>query len=192
METKKSLQLMKRLLLPILFLILSSSTPLLAQIVVVANKTVKYEDPRWGGEQSLNKGEAITVSYDGGSEYEWWLYPAAFAVLPKKDFHIPGSVRGEKCIVVNGTNVRFREKPSTQSGILCYDIDSGASTYSVNFVQQSHIQRHLKIDGCPVYWDPYYLPKGTRLPYKGKSGNFYKTEFNGMILYISAKYSYVK
>lgn len=173
-------------------LMLTASTPLLAQIVVVANKTVEYEDPRWQGNGSLEKGEAITVSDDGGSDYQWWLYPAAFAELPKKDFHIPGSVAGEKCIVINGTNVRFREKPSTQSGILCYNIDSGASTYSIDFIKQSLIQRHMQIDGFLVYWDPYYLPKGTRLPYKGKTGSFYKTEFNGMVLYISARFSYVK
>ena len=178
-----------------LLLLLIGSNQIYAQakiLIVVPNKDIKYEDPRWGGEQTLEKGYAISVLDDEESSYSWWLYPAAKVDLDKVNLHIPGTVPGEKCIVINGTKVRFREKPSTKSGILCYDIDSGASYYSVEFVKQESTERHLTVDGISVYWDPYYLPKGTRLPYKGKEGDFYKTEFNGRTLYISASFSYVK
>lgn len=187
---------MKRIIFLLLTMLTVGSVTSTAQekvIVVVPNHDVKYEDPRFGSEGTLTKGEAISVNDDGSGDYRWWPYPAADVSLSRKDFHIPGMVKGEKYIVINGTNVRFREKPSLQSGILCYNTDSSASYYSIEFVSQSSIQRHYKdADGFPIYWDPYYLPKGTRLPYLGKAGSFFKTSFNGMTLYISSKYSYVR
>ena len=186
---------MKKLMTTMLLLLLTGGSQLYAQakhLVVVANKDIQYEDPRWGSEQTLEEGRAISVADDGEGYYSWWIYPAANVNLDKENLHIPGTKQGEKCIIINGTNVRFREKPSTKSGILCYNTDSGASYYSIEFVKQASTQRHMTVDGQPVYWDPYYLPKGTRLPYKGKEGDFYKTEFNGFTLYISAIYSYLK
>ncbi len=182
---------MKRKLFYMMSLLLLASGALNAQVIVVANNDITYEDPRWGVSQVLEKGSAISVQ-DAGTDYEWWLYPAAFVSLPKKNLHIPGTKAGERCVVINGTNARFREKPSVKSGILCYDIASGASYYSRKFVSQTQIQRDLKEDGIPVYWDPYYLPKGTRLPYLGKTSGFYKTSFNGLTLYISARHCYLK
>lgn len=182
---------MKRKLFYVMSLLLLASGALNAQVIVVANNDITYEDPRWGVSQVLEKGSAISVQ-DAGTDYEWWLYPAAFVSLPKKNLHIPGTKAGERCVVINGTNARFREKPSAKSGILCYDIASGASYYSRKFVRPTQIQRDLKEDGIPVYWDPYYLPKGTRLPYLGKTSGFYKTSFNGLTLYISARHCYLK
>ena len=51
---------------------------------------------------------------------------------------------------------------------------------------------YTNADGLIVRWEPITMPKGTRLPYKGKVGDFYKTAFDGYTLYISAKYSYLK
>ena len=112
-----------------------------AQVVVVANRNVTYEDPRFGSTAKVPKGEAISVSNSRGSTYEWFLYPAASVDLPKSAFHIPGSVNGEKCIVVNGTNVRFREGPSLKTGIYCYDCMSAASYYRYEFVKDAKIKR---------------------------------------------------
>ena len=186
---------MKKTLLLLLTMLAVGNVISFAQnkvLVVVANRNVSYEDPRWGNNNTITKGKAISVIDDGSNQYEWWLYPAADVILAKKDFHVPGSIKGEKCIVINGTNVRFREKPSLQAGILCYNIEHAGSTYHIEFVKQSSVQKNLRVDGVPVFWDPYYLPKGTRLPYKGRVGDFYKTELNGMTLYISAKYCSLK
>ena len=186
---------MKKILFIMMAMLAMGSMDVFSQsnvIVVIANKNVVYEDPRWGGEQSISKGQAISVSNTTGTHYQWWPYPAADVSLAKKQFHIPGTWKGEKCIVINGTNVRFREKASLQSGILCYNTASGASYYQTGFIEDSSVKKEIIEEGSIVYWDPYYLPKGTRLPYKGKEGDFYKTELNGMTLYISTKYSYVK
>lgn len=65
-------------------------------------------------------------------------------------------------VVVNGTNVRLRTGPG------------------INYAY------YTWKDGSPCY-----LPKGTYLTHLGESGEFYKVDYNGKILYISKKFSYI-
>ena len=65
-------------------------------------------------------------------------------------------------VVVNGTNVRLRTGPGTNYAYYTWK------------------------DGSPCY-----LPKGTYLTHLGESGEFYKVDYNGKILYISKKFSYI-
>lgn len=71
-------------------------------------------------------------------------------------------IRG-KSLVINGTDVNFRLAPSINAGIL-------SNSYGY------HI----------------HVPKYTRLPYLGASGNFFKTQYNGRIVYVSMQFSYVE
>ena len=159
-------------------------------IVVVLKRNYTYEDPRWSQPVTLEKGKAITVNSDGSSTYNYWPYPAADVSIPKDVARLPGS-NGEHYIIINGTNVRFREGPSTNYGYYCYNAASGASVYHNQFI---HDNKKPKTDdwGIMADWKPYYLPKGTRLPYLGKAKGFYKTMFNGVVFYISAKYCLLK
>lgn len=160
------------------------------QIVVMMKRNYTYEDPRWSQPVTLNKGEAITVMSDGSATYDYWPYPAANVGIPKGVTRLPGSI-GEHYLQINGTNVRLREGPSTSYGYYCYNAASGASVYHNQFI---HDNRKTSTDdwGLAAEWEPYYLPKGTRLPYLGKERGFYKTKFNGVIFYISAKYCLLK
>ena len=63
---------------------------------------------------------------------------------------------------MNGTNVRLRTGPGTNYAYYTWK------------------------DGSPCY-----LPKGTYLTHLGESGEFYKVDYNGKILYISKKFSYI-
>lgn len=182
-----------RTTLGMVLLLLAHAAYAQKQLVVVANRNINYEDPRFERTGTLERGEAITVS-DNGSTYGWWIYPMEPTIdFAKRNFHVPGTVQGELCIVVNGSNVRFRESPSLNAGIYCVDIMSGASYFQKGFIKDSQVKREYRdSEGILRCWDPIYLPKGTRLPYKGKVGEFYKTAFDGYTLYISAKYSYVK
>ena len=181
--------------LAVLALMLSMTLTGMAQapsvVVVVMNRDYTYQDPRFMCSGVLSKGDAFSVENIKGANYRWWLYPAANIDFPKRVAHIPGTVKGEKCIVITGTNVRFREKPSTNAGVLCDNVASTASSYHRAFIS---LDNPPKTDewGLEAEWHPYYLAKGTRLPYKGKEGDFYKTEFNGMTLYISARYCKLK
>ena len=160
------------------------------EIVVVMKRNYTYEDPRWSQPVTLEKGKAITVISDGSSSYAFWPYPAADVSIPKAVTRLPGS-NGEHYILINGTNVRLREGPSTKYGYYCYNSASGASVYHNQFI---HDSRKPKTDdwGLMAEWEPYYLPKGTRLPYLGTKNGFYKTMFNGTVFYISAKYCKLK
>ena len=160
------------------------------EIVVVMKTNYTYEDPRWGQPVTLEKGHAITVWSDGSATYDYWPYPAANVGLPKNVTRLPGS-NGERYIQINGTNVRLRKGPSTNYGYYCYNQASTASVYHNQFISNG---AKPKTDDRGLYaeWKPYYLPKGTRLPYLGKKNGFYKTAFNGEIFYISAKYCLLK
>lgn len=182
---------MKRLILFTLSLIALSAQPadIMAQgkdLVVVMNRNYTYEDPRWNQSVTLKQGEAITVVDDGSANYDYWPYPAANVVIPKKVTRLAGT-KGEHYIIINGTNVRFREGPSTRYGYYCYNAENTASVYHNQFI---HDNNKPKTDdfGLAARWEPYYLPKGTRLPYLGQQNGFYKTKFNNNIFYISAKY----
>ena len=61
---------MKKILLPMMAMLGMGSVDAFSQsdvIVVIANKNVVYKDPRWGGEQSISKGQAISVSNTTGA-----------------------------------------------------------------------------------------------------------------------------
>ena len=160
------------------------------EVVVVMKQNYKYDDPRWDMSVQLDKGEAITVMDVGGTSYEYWPYPAADVSVPKNVTRLPGGA-GEHYIIINGTNVRFRKGPSIRHGYYCYNAINTASVYHNQFVTDS---RKPKTDdwGLEAEWKPYYLPKGTRLPYLGKKNGFYKTKFNGQVFYISAQFCRLK
>lgn len=74
------------------------------------------------------------------------------------------SSRGKySSVVLNGTNVNFRTAPSMSAPIL-------TNSYG------SHI----------------HVPKYTRLPYLGSTGNWYKANYNGTTVYISKQFSYLE
>ena len=181
---------MKRLAIVILLLsaFMSLSVDLKAQsetkeLIVVLNRNYTYEDPRWGSPVELKRGEAISVYDKAGASYEYWPYPAADVAIPKKVAHVPGTVKGECCLIVTTNGLRLLEKPSAQSPYYCYNADSGASVAHNQFVSDK---------ARPADWQPYTYSKGTRLPYKGKQGNFYKTKIGGQEFYISAKQCQLK
>ena len=156
------------------------------EIIVVMKRNYTYEDPRWSQSVTLEKGTAITVMDDGSTTYSYWPYPAADVGIPKEVTRVPGS-NGERYLQITGTNVRLREGPSTNYGYYCYNAASGASVYHNQFI---HDSKKPETDdwGITAEWEPYYLPKGTKLPYLGKKNGFYKTMFNNTQFYISAKY----
>ena len=160
------------------------------EIVVVMKSDFTYEDPRWSQPVTLEKGEAITVMGDGDVTYNYWPYPAANVEIPVEVTRLPGS-NGERYIQINGTNVRFRQGPSTSYGYYCYNAASTASVYHNQFIHDNKMPKNDDW-GLTAEWKPYYLPKGTRLPYLGKEKDFYKTSFNGTTFYISAKYCLLK
>lgn len=65
-------------------------------------------------------------------------------------------------VVINGVNVRLRTGPSTNYRYFTWD------------------------DGTPCY-----LPKGTYLEYLGQANDFYKCTYQGRVVFISKKFSYV-
>ena len=190
--TLLNLRPMKKLLI---LTLLFTATAAIAQTtskekVVIMNRNYVYEDPRWEQSATLPKGEAIIVQ-DVGTAYEYWPYPAADVRIPKNVAHVPGTVKGERYLVINGTNVRLREGPSLRHGYYCINVLSGASVYHNQFVTDKN---KPKVDewGLEAEWEPYYLPKGTRIPYLGRQGDFYKTKIDGVVFYISAKFCLLK
>ena len=160
-------------------------------IVMIVDKEYSCPDPRiedstW----TFHKGDAVHVfPTDNGYDY-FGPYTAACVSLPKDLCHLPGSVRGEKCIVVNATKVRLRQGPSTQSGIYCID---ALQTGSVSHAQFRPKQgKEVDADGNVSEWIQFFFNKGTRLPYLGKFGAFYKSRFNDIEFYISAKHTYLR
>jgi len=165
-------------------IIMAQSKPI--EIVVVMKSDYTYDDPRWSMPVTLKKGQAITVMSDGSAPYNYWPYPVADVEIPRNVARLPGS-NGEHYLQITGTNVRLREGPSTNYGYYCYNEMNTASVYHNQFIQDN---KKPKTDdwGLTAEWTPYYLPKGTKLPYLGKKNGFYKTQFNGTQFYISAKY----
>ncbi len=162
-------------------------------MIVIMNQRYTCEDPRGFDENSewtFNKGDALHV-YKRDNSYDYYgPYTAACVSIPARFCHIPGTVKGEKYIVVNGTNVRLRQGPSTSSGIYCFDSDYGGSIAQEKFIVNP--SKELSTYGNSYSWKPFYFNKGTRLPYLGKVNGFYKTKFDGVIFYISAKYCILK
>ena len=70
---------------------------------------------------------------------------------------------GGRSLVINGTNVNFRLAPSLNAGIL-------TNSYGYNV----------------------HVPKYTRLPYLGATGNFFKTRYNGRTVYVYMQFAYVE
>lgn len=66
-------------------------------------------------------------------------------------------------VVLNGTNVRLRLEPNLQCGWLK---DSKGA--------------------------PTYLKKGTKLPYKDETSDFYEVSYKGQTLYVSKQFSYIE
>lgn len=160
-------------------------------IVVVMNNDYTYTDPRWEQNVTLERGYAFTVNDSEGDDYDYWPYPAADVAIPKNVTHIPGTAKGERCLVINTSKVRFLEKPSAKSRALCYNVASTASVYHIQFINMNKKPRKDDF-GLAAEWDPMTLPRGTKIPYKGKSGNYYKTEINGYTLYIPQKQARLK
>jgi len=159
--------------------------------VMIANYDYSCPDPR--NENStweIHKGDALHV-YARENSYDYFgPYTAACVSLPKDLLRLPGSVRGEKCIVVNGTKVNLREGPSTKTGIYCLNILYSGSVSQDEF--RSKPGKEYGEDGYVAEWLPFFFNKGTRLPYLGKYGNFYKSKFNNVEFYISSKFSYIR
>ena len=190
----ESLKVSSRFLLFALMAITSCLATLAQEqstIVVVMNNDYTYSDPRWNQNVTLEKGFAITVYDIEGDDYEYWPYPAADVAIPKSVAHIPGTLKSERCLVVNTSNVHFLEKPSANSRVLCDNIESTASVYHTQFINMS--KKPKKDDfGLAATWDPFTVKRNTAIPYKGKTGNFYKTEINGYTLYIPTKQARLK
>ena len=109
------------------------------EVVVVMSRNYTYEDPRWGQPVELTKGTAIKVLDEGGGDdYYYWPYPAANVVIPRSVAHVPGKVKGERYLVLTGTNVRLREGPSTKYGYYSYNIASSASVYHNQFITDNN------------------------------------------------------
>lgn len=157
------------------------------EIVVVLSQAYTYEDPRWGENVTIDAGTSLTVIDTGSDEYQYWPYPASDTSIPKSKTHLPGQGAGERYFILTGTNVRLREGPSLNYGFYCMNILSGASIYHNKFVKDRFKPREDDW-GIKAEWDPIYLPKGTRLVYLGQKNGFFKTHFDGVTFYISAKY----
>ncbi len=163
------------------------------QMVVIMSSNYTCDDPRGFDETAkwrLKKGDVLNV-YKSKDGYEYYGgYTAASVVLPSRVCRLPGSVKGERYIVINATNLRLREKPSLNSGIYCYDEDYGGSIAQNCFLVNPKSEKGTY--GNSYSWKEYYLPKGTRLPYLGKQNGFYKTTFDGTVFYVSSKFCLLK
>ena len=187
---------MDRIKKSILVLIASLWLPMCmhAQVVVVImNQDYTCEDPRGFDETSkwvLKKGDALLM-YKRRNSYEYYgYYTAASVEIPSRFVRLPGTISGEKYIVINVDDLNLREGPSTTSGIWCYDSDYGGSIAQEQFLKNP--RKVLGAYGSKYSWKPYHLPKGTRLPYLGTVNGFYKTKFNGVLFYLSTKYCTLK
>lgn len=90
-----------------------------------------------------------------------WVY-SQFANMRGARNYAPSNNYGGRSLVINGTNVNFRLAPSLNAGIL-------TNSYGYNL----------------------HVPKYTRLPYLGTSGNFFKTRYNGRTVYVYMQFAYV-
>lgn len=161
------------------------------EIVVVLNRNYTYSDPRWETSVTLKKGEAIRVNTMRGANWDFWPYPAANVEIPKRVAHIPGTVKGEKCIEITASDVPLYEKPSMKSNVMCINTASAASVFHAQFVPLSKLP---KTDdwGIEAEWEKRTFEKGVKLPYKGKKGKFFKTEIAGTTYYIPASKARIK
>jgi len=156
------------------------------QMIVVMNQDYTYNDPRWEDQKvTLEKGQVISVYKEDGTYQYFGGYTAASVAIPERVFHVPGRAPGEKSIYINATHLRLRQGPSTKYPMFCYDADNASSIARYAFRKAPGKQ---KDEDMTYNWKPYYLDKGTRLPYLGKKNGFYKTTFNGEVFYVSAKY----
>ena len=169
-----------------------------AKVIFDVMTGMDFDDIDWGDDDPFclvdDEGEEDEEDYDyddEGDDYDYWPYPAANVAIPKNVTHIPGTATGERCLVINTSKVRFLEKPSAKSRALCYNVASTASVYHIQFINMNKKPRKDDF-GLAAEWDPMTLPRGTKIPYKGKSGNYYKTEINGYTLYIPAKQARLK
>ena len=173
-----------KVLLLLLALTTTSQTMQAQSFVVIMNQNYTCENPQ-GGEWTLKKGQAINVYEEDNAYVYSGPFLASGVEIPVSKCHLPGAVKGEKYLIINVDNLSLREKPSTKSGIYCYDEDYGGtfdpSKFSVNY------KKELGVYGTSYSWKPFYFPKGTRIPYLGKSGNFYKTTFDNKVFYVDAK-----
>ena len=110
-------------------------------------------------------------------------------IIPSDKFHVLGTVKGEKYLLVKSSNMRLLEGPSSDSGIYCYDANAGSSFACLAFVHTLGpvVQADQAMD-----WKPYTFPKGCRLPYLGVENGFYKTQVDGQEFYVSKKYCKLK
>lgn len=157
------------------------------ELVVVMSRNYTYEDPRWLSPVELKRGEAIVVQDQEGASYDFWPYPAADVAIPKRVTRLPGAVKGERYLVLTVSNARLLQSPSAQSPYYCYNVESSASVYHNQFVSDGN---RPKTDewGLEAEWQPVTYPKGTRLPYKGKQGGFFKTKIGTLEFFISARH----
>lgn len=90
-----------------------------------------------------------------------WIH-SQFANMRGARNYQQSNYNGGRSLVINGTNVNFRLSPSLNAGIL-------TNSYGYNV----------------------HVPKYTRLPYLGTSGNFFKTRYNGRTVYVYMQFAYV-
>ncbi len=130
---------------------------------------------------NMTKGSAWVISDFEYKEYGHYSAGNVFAggmmsgYIPKSKAYLCGS-QGERCIVLNGTNINFRESPSINARCLYYDACNPAK-----FANHAIDPDMGKVR----------LPKGSKLPYYGTVGNWYKSNLEGNTIYISKDYSYL-
>ena len=153
--------------------------------VVIMNQDFTCEDPRgFDGESTwtLKKGEALRV-YKEDNIYQYFgPYTVAYAEIPLSKCHVVGTVKGERCVTINVANLPLREKPKANAAIFCYDEEYAGSVDPSQFLV--NYRREKGVYGNSYSWKPYYLNKGTRVPYLGKVGNYYRTKFDGIVFYL--------
>ncbi|MBR5102735.1 MAG: hypothetical protein IK092_06380, partial [Muribaculaceae bacterium] len=130
------------------------------EVVVVMNNDYTYTDPRWEQDVTLKCGEAITVIDTQEGDYEYWPYPAADVAIPREVTHIPGTVEGERCLIIKSKSAHFFEKPSGKSNVYCYNIASTASVYHIQFIPMNKPPKKDEY-GLTAEWEPMTLNYGT-------------------------------
>ncbi len=184
--------LINSLLLLLLFMAYSQKMSS-QEMVVVMNQDYSPEELLEYGDDyalSVEKGQVIKVMKNG-DEYDYYgsSRGGTFLKIPSDMFHVLGTVKGEKYLLVKSSNMRLLKEPSDDSDIYCYDDNAASSYLCLDFV---HTLGPVVQAGNAMDWKLYTFPKGCRLPYLGKENGFFKTQVDGQEFYVSKKYCKLK